>query len=369
MNSPASRFRTGRWTSRFYRDDPRLQAAAAPLEDTSIPDGGHRRRAGDPRRRRPVYRSIRPLGGSTRLPRHRSAPRRAAGSPRRPRAPRAAAPVRLRRQERAPPRAARNVKVRLSEDDGHDGRVHRTLRRALHDETSAIGRRPVPRRGARNPRRRGPVQPGPAGPRGQEAADAARAAPSSRCFYEKLHPHPGCRSRSREKWMSADVINVQRLRIVCVQRGIAARTTALTLRAAGGRRADHPAPRVGAPPSRLAEWTATETGGPTVINAGDGTHEHPTPGAARRADHPAAVGQRRGQAGVVIVGRRPTQSGWRGRTCCCSTRSAPRWFSSHRPRCFRSVVADWPVSVSHDLDAELPIADRGADAASGRPSG
>ena len=76
------------------------------------------------------------------------------------------------------------------------------------------------------------------------------------------------------KWMSADVINVSATGS-SVGKGESLRDTALTLRAAG---ADALIIRHSASGTaqQLAEWTATADGGPSVINAGDGTHEHPT---------------------------------------------------------------------------------------------
>ena len=76
------------------------------------------------------------------------------------------------------------------------------------------------------------------------------------------------------KWMSGDVINVSSSGS-SVAKGESLRDTALTLRAAG---ADALIIRHSASGAaqQLAEWTATEDGGPSVINAGDGTHEHPT---------------------------------------------------------------------------------------------
>ena len=83
----------------LYRDDLRLRGVRA-LEPTVLPDGGHRRPARRPRRRRPL---LRPLGprGPGRAARPRPAARRAAGGAGRPRPPRAAHPRGLRRQERA----------------------------------------------------------------------------------------------------------------------------------------------------------------------------------------------------------------------------------------------------------------------------
>ena len=77
------------------------------------------------------------------------------------------------------------------------------------------------------------------------------------------------------KWMSADTINVSASGS-SVAKGESLRDTALTLRAAG---ADALIIRHSASGSayQLAEWTAEPGGGgPSVINAGDGTHEHPT---------------------------------------------------------------------------------------------
>src|SRR6201984_3870405 len=76
------------------------------------------------------------------------------------------------------------------------------------------------------------------------------------------------------KWMSADVINVSAAGS-SVAKGESLRDTALTLRAAGADALIIRHPASGAA-QQLAEWTATEHGGPVVINAGDGTHEHPT---------------------------------------------------------------------------------------------
>ncbi len=100
------------------------------------------------------------------------------------------------------------------------------------------------------------------------------------------------------KWMSADVINVSASGS-SVSKGESLRDTALTLRAAG---ADaliirHPASGTA---QQLAEWTATETGGPTVINAGDGTHEHPT---QALLDALRDIGRPRGVQLAVLVDR------------------------------------------------------------------
>src|ERR1700756_4614933 len=79
------------------------------------------------------------------------------------------------------------------------------------------------------------------------------------------------------KWMSADVINVSAAGS-SVGKGESLRDTALTLRAAGADALIIRHPASGAA-HLLAEWTSSFAGkddGPSVINAGDGTHEHPT---------------------------------------------------------------------------------------------
>src|ERR1700751_319901 len=76
------------------------------------------------------------------------------------------------------------------------------------------------------------------------------------------------------KWMSADVINVSAAGS-SVGKGESLRDTALTLRAAGADALIVRHPASGAA-HLLAEWTGVKDDGPSVINAGDGTHEHPT---------------------------------------------------------------------------------------------
>src|ERR1700742_3705730 len=80
------------------------------------------------------------------------------------------------------------------------------------------------------------------------------------------------------KWMSGDVINVSASGS-SVGKGESLRDTALTLRAAGADALIIRHPASGAA-HLLAEWTNSDRGqpgsrgdGPSVINAGDGTHE------------------------------------------------------------------------------------------------
>jgi aspartate carbamoyltransferase catalytic subunit len=137
------------------------------------------------------------------------------------------------------------------------------------------------------------------------------------------------------KWMSADVINVSATGS-SVGKGESLRDTALTLRAAGADALIIRHPASGAA-QQLAEWTATEDGGPSVINAGDGTHEHPTQALLDALTIRQRLGGIEGKR-VVIVGD------------VLHSRVAP-------PTLLPVGVTGWPVTLSHDLDAELPVAD------------
>ncbi|EKF23890.1 aspartate carbamoyltransferase [Mycolicibacterium hassiacum DSM 44199] len=155
------------------------------------------------------------------------------------------------------------------------------------------------------------------------------------------------------KWMSADVINVSASGS-SVQKGESLRDTALTLHAAG---ADalvvrHPASGT---PQQLARWTATERGGPAVINAGDGTHEHPTQALLDALTLRQRLGEIEGKR-VVIVGDVLHSRVARSNVLLLNTLGAEVVLVAP-PTLLPVGVADWPVTVSHDLDAELPLAD------------
>jgi aspartate carbamoyltransferase catalytic subunit len=79
------------------------------------------------------------------------------------------------------------------------------------------------------------------------------------------------------KWMSADTINVS-AKGSSVAKGESLRDTAATLAAAGADCVIMRHPASGAA-HRVAAWAqgdALDGRGPSVVNAGDGTHEHPT---------------------------------------------------------------------------------------------
>jgi len=156
------------------------------------------------------------------------------------------------------------------------------------------------------------------------------------------------------KWMSADVVNVSSSGS-SVAKGESLRDTALTLRAAGADALIIRHPASGAA-QRLAEWTAEPNGsGPSVVNAGDGTHEHPTQALLDALTIRQRLGSVEGKR-VVIVGDVLHSRVARSNVQLLSTLGAEVVLVAP-PTLLPTGVATWPVTVSHDLDAELPGAD------------
>jgi aspartate carbamoyltransferase catalytic subunit len=168
------------------------------------------------------------------------------------------------------------------------------------------------------------------------------------------------------KWMSADVINVSASGS-SVAKGESLRDTALTLRAAGADALIVRHPASGAA-QQVAAWTCDErasgagaqrlggnSGGPTVINAGDGTHQHPTQALLDALTIRQRLGSIEGRR-VVIVGDILHSRVARSNVELLATLGAEVVLVAP-PTLLPVGVADWPVSVSHDLDAELPAAD------------
>ncbi|OCB15696.1 aspartate carbamoyltransferase [Mycolicibacterium porcinum] len=156
------------------------------------------------------------------------------------------------------------------------------------------------------------------------------------------------------KWMSADVINVSSSGS-SVAKGESLRDTALTLRAAGADALIVRHPASGAA-QQLAEWTAEDGGGgPSVINAGDGTHEHPTQALLDALTIRQRLGSIEGKR-VVIVGDVLHSRVARSNVTLLSTLGAEVVLVAP-PTLLPVGASEWPVTVSHDLDAELPAAD------------
>ncbi|MET8758683.1 aspartate carbamoyltransferase catalytic subunit [Lentzea sp. NPDC004782] len=149
------------------------------------------------------------------------------------------------------------------------------------------------------------------------------------------------------KWMSADVINVSSSGS-SVSKGESLRDTALTLQAAGADCVIVRHPASGAA-HRLAGWLKhTST---SVVNAGDGMHEHPTQAlldAATLRDRLGSLDGRR----VAIVGDVLHSRVARSNVHLLTTLGAEVTLIAP-PTLLPVGVEKWPVSVSHEIDAEL----------------
>ena len=156
------------------------------------------------------------------------------------------------------------------------------------------------------------------------------------------------------KRLSADVINFS-AKGSSVTKGESLKDTALTLEAMG---ADAVVIRHGASGAahRLAEWVRG-----SVLNAGDGTHEHPT-----QALLDAFTIRRRlasGTRGAGLDGLRVTIVGdvlhsrvARSNVLLLSTLGAEVTLAAP-PTLLPHAVGSWPCAVSYDLDSELPKSD------------
>jgi aspartate carbamoyltransferase catalytic subunit len=153
------------------------------------------------------------------------------------------------------------------------------------------------------------------------------------------------------KWMSADVINVSSGGS-SVGKGESLRDTALTLAAAGADCVIIRHPASGAA-DRLAGWLAD--GDTSVVNAGDGTHEHPTQALLDAATLRERLGTLAGRR-IAIVGDVLHSRVARSNVHLLRTLGADVVLVAP-PTLLPVGVRDWNVTVSHELDAELPAVD------------
>jgi aspartate carbamoyltransferase catalytic subunit len=157
------------------------------------------------------------------------------------------------------------------------------------------------------------------------------------------------------KWMSADVINVSASGS-SVNKGESLRDTALTLAAAGADLVIVRHPASGAA-DRLAGWL--REAGTSVVNAGDGMHEHPTQALLDAATLRERLGDIEGRR-IVIVGDVLHSRVARSNLHLLRTLGADVVLVAPPtlvPDGMGKWLADEKVPVSHDLDAELPTAD------------
>ena len=164
------------------------------------------------------------------------------------------------------------------------------------------------------------------------------------------------------KWMSADVVNVSAAASSAVK-GESLRDTALTLAAMGADCVVIRHPASGAA-HRLAGWVPAH-----VINAGDGTHQHPTQALLDAATLRDRLGTLNGRT-VTIVGDVLHSRVARSNIQLLITLGArihlvapptllpwgiANWSGQNSGAHNRE--QSWPVTVGHDLDAALPGTD------------
>ncbi|TSD94625.1 aspartate carbamoyltransferase catalytic subunit [Skermania sp. ID1734] len=155
------------------------------------------------------------------------------------------------------------------------------------------------------------------------------------------------------KWMSADVINVS-ASSSSVKKGESLRDTAMTLHAAGADALIVRHPASGAA-HQIAQWLTRDGDGPAVINAGDGTHEHPTQALLDALTIRQRLGSIEGKR-IAIVGDIVHSRVARSNAHLLSTLGAEVVLVA--PNTLLPVgVETWPVRISNSIDAELPGAD------------
>ncbi|AWK72832.1 aspartate carbamoyltransferase [Rhodococcus oxybenzonivorans] len=152
------------------------------------------------------------------------------------------------------------------------------------------------------------------------------------------------------KWMSADVINVS-ASSSSVSKGESLRDTAMTLRAAGADALIVRHPASGAA-HQIASWTAGHDGGPAIINAGDGTHEHPTQALLDALTLRQRLGDIEGKR-IAIVGDILHSRVARSNALLLSMLGAEVVLVAP-PTLLPVGASSWPVTVAHSFDAELP---------------
>lgn len=151
------------------------------------------------------------------------------------------------------------------------------------------------------------------------------------------------------KWMSADVINVS-ASSSSVKKGESLKDTASTLAAIG---ADAIVMRH--PSSGAAQLVSQWLGGTSVINAGDGAHQHPTQALLDAVTMRQRFGGVDGRK-VLIVGDCLHSRVVRSNVDLLSKLGAEVVLVAP-PTLLPAGVETWPVRVAHDFDAEIPDAD------------
>ena len=155
------------------------------------------------------------------------------------------------------------------------------------------------------------------------------------------------------KWMSADVINIS-ASSSSVKKGESLKDTGLTLSAIGADAIIMRHPASGAA-QQLAQFVAPGGNGPSVINAGDGSHQHPTQALLDALTIRQRTGRIEGLK-VVIVGDCLHSRVVRSNVDLLSTLGAEVVLVAP-PTLLPMGVENWPVRFSYDMDAEIADAD------------
>ncbi|GAB3940338.1 aspartate carbamoyltransferase catalytic subunit [Corynebacterium tapiri] len=155
------------------------------------------------------------------------------------------------------------------------------------------------------------------------------------------------------KMLSADTMNVS-ASSSSVQKGESLRDTGLTLKALGADAIVIRHPLSGAP-DQLARWVAPNGDGPSVINGGDGAHQHPTQALLDAVTMTRHLGDMAGKK-VLIVGDCKHSRVVRSNVQMLTTLGAEVVLVA--PPTLIPVGAEtWPSRISHNFDAELSDAD------------
>ena len=153
--------------------------------------------------------------------------------------------------------------------------------------------------------------------------------------------------------MSADVINIS-ASSSSVKKGESLQDTGLTLTAIGADALIIRHPSSGAA-QQLAQWVAPNGDGPSVINAGDGAHQHPTQALLDALTLRQRLGGINGRK-IVIVGDILHSRVARSNAELLTKLGAEVVYVAP-PTLLPYGVETWPVRISYDMDSELADAD------------
>lgn len=155
------------------------------------------------------------------------------------------------------------------------------------------------------------------------------------------------------KWMSADVINLS-ASTSSVKKGESLKDTGLTLTAIGADAIIMRHPSSGAA-NLLSEWVAPGGDGPSVINAGDGQHQHPTQALLDAVTMRQQLGDLDGRK-VLIVGDCLHSRVVRSNVDLLTKLGAEVVLVAPNSL-LPTGVTQWPVRVAQDFDTEVKNAD------------